>query len=107
MADDCTHFWIWDEPAGMAAVHRCGKCRRVRALPEMIDALRAELRATHAIVDEAQVVANCFNGDVLVKPGAEFARALDHLRTVLAAYVDDDVVADSAEPVRPRTRETR
>ena len=52
--------------------------------------LEAELKATRAIVDEAQVVANCFNGDVLTKSGVEFAQALDNLRTALAAYVDHE-----------------
>ena len=52
--------------------------------------LEAELKATRAIVDEAQVVANCFNGDVLTKSGVEFAQALDNLRAALAAYVDPE-----------------
>ena len=55
-----------------------------------VQELVRELRHCRAIVDEAQRVANCFNGDVLTKSGVEFAQALDNLRTALAAYVDHE-----------------
>ena len=57
---------------------------------DCIKRMALELKTTRAIVDEAQVVANCFKGDVLTKSGAEFAEALDRLRVVLAAYVDPE-----------------
>ena len=52
-----------------------------------VQELVRELRHCRAIVDEAQRVANCFNGDVLTKSGTEFVAALDNLRAALAAYV--------------------
>ena len=55
-----------------------------------VQELVRELRHCRAIVDEAQRVANCFNGDVLTKSGTEFAAVLDDLRVVLAAYVDPE-----------------
>ena len=55
-----------------------------------VQELVRELRHCRAIVDEAQRVANCFNGDVLTKSGTEFVAVLDNLRAALAAYVDPE-----------------
>ena len=64
--------------------------RRAWELGQRRQELVRELRHCRAIVDEAQRVANCFNGDVLTKSGTEFVAVLDNLRAALAAYVDPE-----------------
>jgi hypothetical protein len=60
---------------------------------DCVKRMAMELKRTRAIVDEAQVAANCWggiDGCVLIKSGKEWAKVLDNLRTLLSAYVDDE-----------------
>lgn len=68
-------------------------CRITAEATKLAEMLGLELKTTRAIVDHAQVAANCWggiDGCVLMKSGKEWAKALDDLRAALATYVDPE-----------------